>query len=57
MLRKGEALSTFIEDSLIKQAQWRKEDAEFYARGQAAAAKARQIRRSQYAVEFTPEAR
>lgn len=33
VLREGETLSMFIEDSLKKHAQWRKDDAEFYARG------------------------
>lgn len=33
VLREGETLSTFIEDSLKKQVQWRRDDAQFYARG------------------------
>lgn len=33
VLREGETLSMFIEDSLKKHTQWRKDDAEFYARG------------------------
>ncbi len=41
VLRKGETLSMFIEDSLKEKAQWRKDDAEFYARGLAASAKVR----------------
>ena len=32
VLKEGETLSTFIEDSATRQASWRKEDAKFYAR-------------------------
>ena len=32
VLKDGETLSTFIEDSVKRQASWRQEDAEFYAR-------------------------
>ncbi|MES2362751.1 MAG: YlcI/YnfO family protein [Pseudomonadota bacterium] len=32
VLKEGETLSTFIEDSATRQASWRKDDAEFYAR-------------------------
>ena len=38
VLREGETLSMFIEDSLKQKAQWRKDDAEFYARGLRASA-------------------
>ena len=31
VLKEGESLSTFIEETMKKQAQWRKEDAAFYA--------------------------
>ncbi len=31
VLQEGETISTFIEETLRKQAQWRKEDAAFYA--------------------------
>jgi hypothetical protein len=31
VLREGETLSTFIEETVRKQAQWRKEDEAFYA--------------------------
>ena len=41
VLRKGETLSMFIEESLKQKAQWRKDDAEFYTRGLAASAKVR----------------
>ena len=41
VLREGETLSMFIEESLKQKAQWRKDDAEFYARGLAASAKVR----------------
>jgi hypothetical protein len=36
VLREGETLSTFIEETARKQAQWRKEDQAFYARAMAA---------------------
>jgi hypothetical protein len=36
VLREGETLSTFIEETAIKFAQWRKEDDAFYARAIAA---------------------
>ncbi len=42
VLRKGETLSMFIEDSLKQKAQWRKDDAEFYARGFASGQRARE---------------
>ena len=42
VLRKGETLSMFIEDSLKQKAQWRKDDAEFYARGIASSQRARE---------------
>ena len=32
VLKEGESLSTFIEETMKKQAQWRKEDEAFYAR-------------------------
>ena len=32
VLKKGESLSTFIEETVKKHAQWRKEDEAFYAR-------------------------
>ena len=32
VLQEGETISTFIEETLRKQAQWRKEDAAFYAK-------------------------
>jgi hypothetical protein len=32
VLKKGESLSTFIEETVKQQAQWRKEDEAFYAR-------------------------
>lgn len=34
VLKEGESLSTFIEDSAKRQASWRKEDEAFYARAQ-----------------------
>lgn len=37
VLREGETLSTFIEDTVRERAQWRKEDEAFYARAMAAA--------------------
>ena len=42
VLREGETLSMFIEDSLKEKAQWRKDDAEFYARGIASSQRARE---------------
>jgi hypothetical protein len=36
VLREGETLSTFIEDTVRERAQWRKEDEAFYARAIAA---------------------
>jgi len=42
VLREGETLSMFIEDSLKQQARWRKDDAEFYARGIASSQRARE---------------
>jgi hypothetical protein len=36
VLREGETMSTFIEETARKQAQWRKEDEAFYARAVAA---------------------
>jgi hypothetical protein len=36
VLREGETLSTFIEETVQKHAQWRKEDEAFYARAIAA---------------------
>ena len=41
VLREGETLSMFIENSLKQKAQWRKDDAEFYALGLATSAKVR----------------
>jgi hypothetical protein len=35
-LRPGETLSTFIEETVLQKAQWRKEDQAFYARAMAA---------------------
>ena len=35
VLKEGETLSMFIEDTIKRQATWRKEDAAFYARGMA----------------------
>jgi hypothetical protein len=35
-LRPGETLSTFIEETILQKAQWRKEDQAFYARAMAA---------------------
>ena len=35
-LRSGETLSTFIEESVMERAKWRKEDEAFYARAIAA---------------------
>ena len=53
VLREGETLSTFIEDSLIKQAQWRKDDAEFYARGLRASALVKAGKMRTYTLEET----
>ncbi len=41
VLRPGETLSTFIEESLQERAQWRKEDQAFYARAMEAAKRIR----------------
>jgi hypothetical protein len=38
VLKEGESLSTFVEDSVRKQAQMREEDRAFYARGMRASA-------------------
>ena len=42
VLKDGESLSTFIEDSAKRQASWRKEDEAFYARALVSAAHAKE---------------
>lgn len=42
VLHEGETLSMFMEESVRQHATWRKEEAEFYARGLASAKKARE---------------
>ena len=42
VLRPGETLSTFIEESLQERARWRKEDQAFYARAMEAAKRIRE---------------
>lgn len=42
VLRPGETLSTFIEETLQQKAQWRKEDEAFYARAMQAAKRIRE---------------
>jgi hypothetical protein len=42
VLRPGETLSTFIEETVLQKAQWRKEDEAFYARAMEASKRIRE---------------
>jgi hypothetical protein len=51
VLRDGESLSMFIEDSIKRQATYRKEDAEFYARALRASAAVKAGKMRTYTVD------